>query len=272
MLGRGVALPPGPRVHGGVMIESPGEPFRGVHISYGRRLGDGDVYLLLVEDDETLGDMVRRGLEASGYRVQWERDGSAAYDRACTGVYDALILDLTLPGLDGVTLVRVLREVGVRTPVLCLTARSTVGDRVAGLDAGADDYLTKPFVFEELLARLRALLRRPSDLIVPEVLIAGSLRLWSADRRVAVAGRPLDVPGREFDLLEYLLRNSGRTLPRDLIAERIWGEDAASRSNVVDATVSRLRRRLAAAGWEGRITAVAGFGYRLSAAEAVSGA
>lgn len=226
------------------------------------------MYLLLAEDDETLGHLVRRGLEASGYRVHWERAGGAAYDRACSGTYDALILDLTLPDMDGVTLLRALREAGVRTPVLCLTARNAVGDRVAGLDAGADDYLTKPFAFEELLARLRALLRRPADVVVPEVLVAGSLRLSPLERRVTVAGRPLDVPGREFDLLEYLLRNSGRTLPRELIADRIWGDDGSSRSNVVDVTVWRLRRRLAAAGWEGRILAVPGFGYRLATANA----
>ncbi len=229
------------------------------------------MYLLLVEDDETLGDMVRRGLEASGYHVHWERDGDVAYDRACSGAYDALILDLMLPGLDGVTLVRALRSAGVRTPVLCLTARAGVDDRVAGLDAGADDYLTKPFVFEELLARLRALLRRPRDLVVSDPLTAGSLRLSPADRQVTVAGRRLDVPGREFDLLEYLMRNSGRTLPRDVVLERIWGEAAAPRANVVDVTVSRLRRRLAGAGWEGRIVAVSGLGYRLDVAEQAPG-
>ncbi len=250
--------------HGGVFR-------RAVRVRPGPEGAGDSLYLLLVEDDETLGDVVRRGLEASGYRVHWEQDGGVAYDRACSGAYDALILDLMLPGLDGISLLRTLREAGVRTPVLCLTARSTVGDRVAGLDAGADDYLTKPFVFDELLARLRALMRRPSDLIVPEVLTAGSLSLHPADRRVAVRSRVLDVPAREFDLLEYLLRNLGRTLPRDLIAERIWGEEAASRSNVVDATVSRLRRRLAAAGWEGRITAVLGLGYRLAGANVVSG-
>lgn len=226
------------------------------------------MYLLLVEDDATLGDMVRRGLEAHGYRVRWAQDGAAAYDSACSGAYDAVVLDLTLPGMDGVTLVRALRDAGVRTPVLCLTARSAVGDRVAGLEAGADDYLTKPFAFEELLARLRALLRRPADVVVPDVLTAGTLRLSPGDRRVTVAGRMLDVPAREFDVLEYLLRNSGRTLPRDLIAERIWGDSSGLRSNVVDVTIWRLRRRLAAAGWEGHIVAVPGLGYRLAAAAA----
>jgi two-component system, OmpR family, response regulator len=229
------------------------------------------VYLLLVEDDDTLGDIVRRGLEASGYRVQWERDGDAAYDRASSGAYDALILDLMLPGLDGMTLVRALRGAGVRTPVLCLTARASVDDKVAGLDAGADDYLTKPFVFDELLARLRALLRRPRDVVVSDPLRAGSLRLSPADRQVTVADRRLDVPGREFDLLEYLMRNSGRTLPRDVVLDRIWGEAAPPRANVVDATISRLRRRLAAAGWEGRIVAVPGLGYRLDVADHPSG-
>ncbi len=229
------------------------------------------MYLVLVEDDETLGDMVRRGLDASGYRVDWEQDGDAAYDRACSGAYDALILDLMLPGLDGVTLVRALRTAGVRTPVLCLTARAAVDDKVAGLDAGADDYLTKPFVFDELLARLRALLRRPRDVVVSDPLTAGSLRLSPADRQVTVAGRRLDVPGREFDLLEYLMRNSGRTLPRDVVLERIWGEAAPPRANVVDVTISRLRRRLAAAGWEGRIVAVPGLGYRLDFLEQAPG-
>ncbi len=219
--------------------------------------------LLLVEDDEILGDIVQRGLEASGYRVQWERDGDVAYDRACTGTHDAMILDLMLPGMDGLTLLRALRDVGLQTPVLCLTARGVVEDRVAGLEAGADDYLIKPFAFAELLARVRALLRRPAEVVASEALTAGTLRLFLTDRRVTVADLPLDVPGREFDLLEYLVRNSAQTLPRGLIAERVWGSDGETRSNVVDVTVWRLRRRLAGAGWKGQILSVPHLGYRL---------
>jgi DNA-binding response OmpR family regulator len=227
------------------------------------------MHLLLIEDDEALGDVVRRGLMSDGYQVAWARDGVVGYDHACTGVFDAVILDLALPGLDGLTLLRSLREANVRTPVLCLTARGTIHDRVIGLDAGADDYLVKPFAFDELLARLRALLRRPQDLLVAEVLAAGSLRLEPSERRVTIAGRPVPVPGRECDMLEYLLRHAGRALSRDLILERIWGCGEEPRANVVDVTVSRLRRRLRAAGWRGQITAVPGCGYRLLADDRV---
>jgi len=226
------------------------------------------MHLLLIEDDEALGDVVRRGLEGYGYRVRWVRDGADAYDVASGGAFDAVILDLMLPNLDGLTLLRGLRDAGVRTPVLCLTARSTVADRVTGLEAGADDYLVKPFAFEELLARLRALLRRPQDLVVAESLASGPLRVEPAERHVTVAGRPVDVPPREFDLLEYLLRHAGRALPRDVILDRVWGAGEEPRANVVDATVSRLRRRLRAAGWTGQIVAVPGHGYRIVAPNA----
>jgi DNA-binding response OmpR family regulator len=220
-------------------------------------------HILVVEDDPMLGEMVRRGLEASGYSVHWKQDGDAGYDAACGGAYDAVILDVMLPGTDGLTVLRGLRGTGVRTPVLCLTARGTTADRVAGLDAGADDYLAKPFAFEELLARLRALLRRPADALVSDVLRLGTLSVWPRERRAAVLDRNIEIPAREFDLLEYLVRHAGRTLPRDLITERIWGLDQPPRANVVDATVSRLRRRLQAAGWNGQIIAVPTLGYRL---------
>ena len=223
-----------------------------------------------MEDDEALGDLVRRGLVANGYRVDWEQDGDMAYDRGCTGTYDAVVLDLMLPGLDGLEVLRELRAAGIQTPILCLTARGSVQDRVNGLDAGADDYLVKPFAFEELLARVRALLRRPSAGLQAQVLSSGNLRLDLDKHLVLVAGHPIAVPPREFDLLEYLLRNTGRTLTRQLILDRIWGADTAPKANVADATVSRLRRRLNAAGWDGRIAAVPGLGYRL--AERIGGA
>jgi len=222
------------------------------------------MHLLLIEDDDALGDVVRRGLESYGYHVEWVRDGGVAYDVASAGSFDALVLDLMLPGLDGLTLLRGLRDAGIRTPVLCLTARSGIRDRVAGLDAGADDYLVKPFAFEELLARLRALLRRPQDLLVPETLVAGALHLQPGERQVTVNGRPVDVPPREFDVLEYLLRHVGRALSRDAILERVWGPGDGPRANVVDATVSRLRRRLRSSGWKGQIAAVPGHGYRVT--------
>jgi DNA-binding response OmpR family regulator len=226
-------------------------------------------HILVVEDDAALGEMVRRGLEASGYRVRWEQDGDAGYDAASGGVYDAVILDVMLPGIDGLTLLRGLRDTGVLTPVLCLTARGATGDRVAGLDAGADDYLTKPFAFEELLARLRALLRRPASSLAADVLRAGVLSLWPAERRAAVLDHSIDIPPREFDLLEYLMRHRGRTLSRDLMTERVWGADPP-RANVVDATISRLRRRLHAAGWDGHIVAVPTLGYRLECGKALA--
>ena len=223
--------------------------------------------LLLVEDDAALVDLVRRGLVANGYRVDWEQEGDQGYDRACTGTYDVIILDLMLPDLDGLELLTELRVAGVHTPILCLTARGSIQDRVDGLDAGADDYMVKPFAFQELLARVRALLRRPAAGIVAQLLSAGNLHLDLDKHLVVVAGRAITVPPREFDLLEYLLHNAGRTLTREQFLDRVWGADAAPKANVADATVSRLRRRLRSAGWDGQIVAVPGLGYRLVAGD-----
>ena len=222
------------------------------------------MHLLLVEDDPALGEVCSRGLQAAGFRVDWAPDGEAAFDRAYAGVYDVIVLDLMLPGIGGLDLLRELRQAGMRTPVLCLTARGTVEDRVQGLDAGADDYLTKPFAFAELLARLRALLRRPADVVRPEALSAGNLRLSPEAHSVVVRGRQVEVPPREFDVLEYLLRNAGQVLTRDQLKARVWGTEAEPRANVTEATVSRLRRRLAGAGWDGALVAVPGVGYRLA--------
>jgi two-component system OmpR family response regulator len=221
------------------------------------------VHVLLVEDDAALGALVARGLAANGYAVAWARDGDEGYDRACGGAFDVLVVDVMLPGLDGLALVRALRADGLRAPVLLLTARGSVADRVAGLDAGADDYLVKPFAFEELLARLRALLRRPPGPLRPAALSCGNLSLVPGDRLVTVGGNPVDVPPREFDVLEYLLRNAGQTVSRGQILERVWGDPDARRANVAEATISRLRRRLGDAGWNGAVVAVTGLGYRL---------
>lgn len=226
------------------------------------------MHLLLVEDDGALGSLVVRGLEANGYSVAWERDGDSGYDRACGGAYDLLILDVMLPGLDGFGLVAALRAEGMHAPVLLLTARGSIADRVRGLDAGADDYLVKPFAFEELLARLRALLRRPAGAANPEHLTCGNLALAPMDHLVLIDGSAVDVPPREFDLLEYLARNGGQTVTRTQILERVWGDPDAVRANVAEATISRLRKRLGEAGWDGAIVAVLGVGYRMVPPEA----
>jgi len=218
--------------------------------------------LLLVEDDEALGRLVARGLEANGYTVTWERDGDQAFLRASGGTFDIVVLDVMLPGLDGFSLLRELRQQGIATPVLVLTARGSVQDRVRGLDAGADDYLVKPFAFEELLARLRALSRRPAQTAQHPVLTCGNLTLAPLDHWVTIDGAVVDVPPREFALLEYLLRNQGQTVTRAQILERVWGDPESLRANVAEATISRLRRRLGDAGWNGSIVAVLGVGYR----------
>jgi two-component system OmpR family response regulator len=226
------------------------------------------MHLLLVEDDPALGEVVRRGLQAAGYTVRWERTGEGAFDQALAGVHDVVVLDVMLPDWNGLDLLRDLRREGLRAPVLCLTARGGVDDRVGGLDAGADDYLTKPFAFAELLARLRALLRRSASDRGAPALSAGNLRLDTIAHQVLVASRDLAVPPREFDLLEYLLRNAGTVLSRDQIVERVWGPGVEPKGNVADATVSRLRRRLVGAGWDGAIVAVPGLGYRLLGGDA----
>ncbi len=219
-------------------------------------------HLLLVEDDPALGPVLRRGLEADGYRVTVARTAGAAYDLAVAGTWDVMVLDVMLPDGSGLDTLRALREAGIATPSLCLTARGSVEDRVNGLDAGADDYLVKPFAFEELLARLRALQRRPPQTLAATHLRAGNLRLEPWGRWVTVAGRTVDVPPREFDVLEYLLRQGGVPVSRGMVLDRVWGSEAP-RANVAEATVSRLRRRLAAAGWDGRVVGVPGVGYRL---------
>ena len=228
--------------------------------------------LLLVEDEESLAGPMQRGLEEEGYHVDVARDGEQGLRQALTVDYDLFIVDWRLPGMDGRTLVERLRAAKVRTPALMLTALRDIDHRVAGLDAGADDYLTKPFAFEELLARLRALRRRVAEGEAPAGhqqihLEAGPLHMDTARRTAHLSGRPLELRAKEYRLLELLLRLGGEVATRTLIAERVWGSAFDVTDNAIDVTVSNLRQRLSdAAGGEPEAAAVEtmrGTGYRL---------
>jgi two-component system, OmpR family, response regulator MprA len=198
--------------------------------------------ILVVDDDAPIRRMLVRTLEADGYRVESAADGGAALAAVERAVPDALVLDVAMPDLDGLAVCRRLRGKGLALPILLLTARDAVSDRVTGLDAGADDYLVKPFAPEELLARLRALLRRGREPV--EVLAFGDVVLEVVSRRATRAGRDLALSAREVDLLELLLRNPRRVVSRELALERVWGGVGAATLNAVDRYVSNLRRKL----------------------------
>ena len=218
--------------------------------------------VLLVEDDPSLTDAVRRGLAEQGYAVDAVSDGQEALDHALATRYDVLVLDIMLPGLDGTSVCRRLRAAGDTTPVLMLTARTSVDDRVAGLDSGADDYLAKPFAFRELVARMRALLRRPArayDL----VLRVADLELDPATRRVRRHGQPVELTNKEFAILELFLRHPDQVLTRTQIADRIWEEGFMGVSNVVEVYVGLLRRKLGDTREPRLLETVRGAGYRL---------
>jgi two-component system response regulator MprA len=218
--------------------------------------------VVVVDDDEALRNAVRRALRLEGYEVELAGDGVQALARLAGLRADLVVLDVLMPVLDGITVCRRLREGGDRTPILLLTARDAVCDRVAGLDAGADDYLTKPFALEELLARVRALLRRsyPGH--------DGSLRvddlvLDPRTRQVTRGERPVELTRTEFALLELLMRNAGAVLTRDAIRERVWGFDDSDGSNTLDVFVGYLRRKTEAGGEPRMIHTVRGVGFVL---------
>jgi two-component system, OmpR family, response regulator len=202
------------------------------------------VRALLVEDDATIAEFVLRGLREAGFALDHAADGDAGLAAATGQPYDVAIVDLMLPKLDGLSLIDALRRRGKRLPVLILSARHTVDDRVRGLQAGGDDYLTKPFAFPELLARVQALVRRATAPAEPTRLEVGDLSLDLLTRRVTRQGRPLDLRPREFALLEYLMRNAGRVVSKTMILSRIWDYSFDPRTNVVDVLVHRLREKI----------------------------
>lgn len=231
-------------------------------------------WILLIEDEARLADSVRRGLEEEGFTVDVARDAREGEAMALTHAYDAFVVDWRLPYGDGKALVEALRVAARHEPVLMLTALGDVSHRIAGLDAGADDYLSKPFAFEELVARLRALLRRPPLQQQERTLRAGALMMDTAGRRVTLAGSQgealLNLRPKEYTLLELLVRNAGAILSRTVIAERVWGDALYVTDNALDVTVSGLRQKLADAERASgatevpEIETVRGVGYRLA--------
>jgi DNA-binding response OmpR family regulator len=219
--------------------------------------------VLIIEDDVRLARVMSRVLQQERFDVDLAHDGETGLEMALSGTYDALIVDWMLPERDGLQIVRALRAERLSIPVLILTARRDLPERVQGLDAGADDYLGKPFAFEELLARLRALLRRGERPLLEPAITIGDVIVDFASHTVSRAGRAVELSPREFALLETLVRNRGRILSRDQLLERVWGYDADPHGNVVDLYVHYLRRKLGADGaaTEPVIRTVRGSGY-----------
>jgi DNA-binding response OmpR family regulator len=220
------------------------------------------VKVLIVEDDRKAARLLERGLREEGFVVDVASSGDEGEDKATESEYDVLVVDWRLPGKDGLALCRELRARGVATPVLMLTARDAIADRVAGLRGGADDYLTKPFAFAELLARIHALLRR-SELTRPAILRAGDLQLDPMSHRVTRGGAPVALTTKEYGILELLMRHLDEVVTRTTLAERVWGEGPELLDNVVEVHVSRLRRKVDADRAQPLIETVRGRGYRL---------
>ncbi len=218
--------------------------------------------ILVVEDDKKVGRFLEKGLQEEQYAVDICRDGADALYFAQTNTYDVIILDIMLPGKDGFTICREMRENSILTPVIMLTAKDTVEDKVSGLSEGADDYLTKPFSFEELLARIRALLRRNQD-YKTKVLKAGDLEMDPVRRLVTRAGKKIILTGKEYALLEYLLRNKGRIVTPVMILEHIWDMDYDGVSNIVNVYINHLRNKIDKDSNVKLIKTIRGHGYQI---------
>jgi DNA-binding response OmpR family regulator len=222
------------------------------------------VRVLLVEDEPNAARVLAKGLREHAYAVDMAADGETALFQIGTTDYDAVILDVMLPAKDGFAVCRSVRAGGSSVPILMLTARDSVDSRIEGLDCGADDYLVKPFDFGELLARLRALIRRGRQPLLPELLVAGPLTLETRSRQVRIRGKDVALTAREYAFLEYLVRHAGDVVTRSEIAEHVWDEHYDPFSNVVDVYVQRLRRKLDQPGLESLIRTRRGEGYQLA--------
>jgi heavy metal response regulator len=220
--------------------------------------------ILVVEDEPGIANFVRQGLSEAGYAIDVAWNGEDGLSYALSADYDVLILDIMLPKMDGLEMLRELRGRGVKTPTLMLTARDTVENRVDGLDAGADDYLVKPFAFTELLARVRALLRRP-PLQMGTVLTIGDLEMDTSTRDVRRGDVSIELSPREFAVLEYLMRHPNQVMTRTQIGEHVWNFDFYNESNVVDVYIGYLRRKIDNEGQQALIHTIRGVGYRISA-------
>jgi two-component system OmpR family response regulator len=220
--------------------------------------------VLLVEDNERVAQFVRKGLLEEGHAIDHADNGRDGLYLAATGQYDVLILDRMLPGsIDGLGIVEALRKTGNKTPILILSALAQVDDRIRGLRAGGDDYLTKPFAFGELLARLEALARRAQGVEIQTVLNVADLRIDLLSHKVARGGKPIQLQRREFKLLEYLMRHAGQVVTRTMLLENVWEHHFDLQTNVIDVHVSRLRQKIDAGFGSALLHTVRGVGYRL---------
>ncbi len=219
--------------------------------------------ILVVEDEKKMASFIERGLHEEGYAVDVATDGEAGWEYATTNEYDLVILDWMLPKMSGLTLCQKIRQTGQRTPVMILTARDAVEDKIKGLDQGADDYLTKPFSFEELLARIRALLRRPRELQEEAMLKSGNLTVDLLSRKAWVGSEEITLSQKEFALLEYLIRRKGEVVSRSQIAEHVWDLHFDPMSNTIDVYINFLRKKVDQESAKSRIETVRGVGYRL---------
>ena len=221
------------------------------------------IRILVVEDDSKIASFIIEGFTQAGFAVDCAADGEEGLRLAMSEPYDAAVIDIMLPKLDGLALIEGLRRRQIGTPVIILSARRSVDERVKGLQAGGDDYLTKPFAFSELLARLQALIRRASGVTEPTGLTAGDISMNLISRKVLRAGKDIDLQQREYALLEYLMRNAGRVVTKTMIMEHVWGYNFDPQTNVVDVLVCRLRNKLDRETGRKKIRTIRGVGYVL---------